>query len=1455
MSHEKTWRGVAATVVAASTLMSVGCAQDIGDINRVQPNALEKADFQTNKQWYSRQMVADTDLQGSVIFQGLMSSLKRVRWVITEETLFACSTVPPVLGERAETSEIEGEECYGVVAAYPISGHFDIQRQYNTATGEQTNVIVENTSDRPWYDREYFRVEWGQNMVDGYGMYSNLFGSLSAVEWTPDQDPGEVSPFRTRIKPEEGYIEATSAYNFTPDLYACYGIAGQIGTNCDSGRVIMRTSFLEVPEEKTFEPFQHLDNEYVLDDESGQPLMTTGVLDSGTSQFVDVECDAEVKDFLLEEYGDFDTDRCRPLTFDYFGRFGYFRTELMEFDENYAASEFGRRYYANHFNIWQTAYGEDGELLDMTERKPKPIVYHLNPEYPRDMIPAAQEVEREWNRVFKNAVLVAKQSEDYNSVEDVEQELGDLYDGDTRMFKIEPNGCMPNMVAQWYEANSDARAEDVMNVEEIVTKWAEKSDASGSLEDKLWGVSIDGRKQMCAELEFATEARPEESRFVWQREGDLRYSFFSWVEENVSGWLGYGPSAADPLTGEIISGGAHIAGAAIRTSSAYAADLVRYMNGELTEDELLYANHVREYVQNTQESIANTRQQELNQSGKIKVNRTNNVDFDREGLQSPSFEGSNPTAAELPEIFRARGLTYVKNEAARNVKASIDATKEDTRFADFMAMPEVKSLMMADPNMSDTVTAMAHERALDGEVTDEDKQLAYLSLNAPMLNYWRDETRLKTFAERNMLMATDITRAINTLVTYRGVADRFKGMPREEIANYFKQKMTVGTQLHEVGHAVGLRHNFNASMDALNYHPEFWKIQEAVAKGIIRPDQAASVPADKVQEVLGDTYDDSENYEYLNEAEFRLASVMDYTGDLTGRFAGLGKYDQASINFVYAKKVQVWEDEVAQNLPNGIDYDLFVNAGFDKIPLIFSGMPATESDETRFLKGVDNILNGRKWVSIQRAKDNLRQGVKTNTTNFNAGEFSPSVRPYQEMTIPYNFCTDDRADYDLGCDVFDWGSSHREIVNHQFNTYRLLQPFYRSKRQRLHRYGETINGYYSFLLRTLNVAARPFRYFSIYRIWDLGDYTDDLREAAIDAINFYNEVMAMPEPGIYAKALDPNDLRINKDYYRDVSNTYMPSNFVIGGSDADDTITIRPGAGQYYNYDLTDEYGFRINYVGTFIDKLVASQAMFFISATYLFNSFLTDSRATNLSFWTLFRDQMLGQLRGVILNDYTEFGGIYSAIGAQQGNYTPPIMVDRDAYTYGLAHPQEGKPRIFTSLSFNHEFNMLAYALIANSTYADRSVDFAQYIRVAVGDRIPQDFGDAEIAEFVNPETGQRYVAPQTADGESITVEMVNWANELKDIWLDAQEDEQQKLARFDQLREAYDTNFDPRSCEDDSLTDADLELDAVCDAMQQFRDAQGYENRRSEQLQDVIAKIELVRWLWGILGPDARN
>ena len=1444
------------------SLFSIGCAQEVGDIDRVQANALLKSDFDPGKEYYYRQQITDTDLQGSFAFQGLYGDLKRVRWEITEDWLLACNTVPAVQGARAEREFAEGKECHSVVAAFPILGHFDIQRDYNAATGEQFNTLNENASDRLWYERDYFRVDWSGNVIDysvSFGDFTYRFqpadySTLSSASWNPNQDPGYADPMRTRIQPEEGYFETTTVFHTNPDYNACFYLSGQAWVNCDGGRIAVTHSFAEVPEEKTFEPFFMRDNELVLKDDGVRPINVRRTVDSGAGAWVQVECTEEVNQRVFEERGELGGRACEPLTFDYFGRFGYFRTENHVFDDNYELVDSGRQYYANHHNIWQTAYDEDENLIPAKDRTPKPIVYYLNAEYPQDLIAGAKEVERQWDLAFLETVMIAK---GYSSLDEVRDELEEEY-GDRRMFKIVENGCMPSRLSAW--AKEHGSEDDLAMINDFITSDSTVKD--GSREEMLWGLPIGSKRQLCANLEYVTEDRPVGERFIWEREGDVRKNFFSYVEEENDGWLGYGPSSGDPLTGEIISGSAHMAGAAIRTSAATAADIIRYLNGELDEQDLAAGTHIRQYSADLERQNRETLSQGLTPEGKRKF-----------AQRSPGAKAISPTQFErapsldqLPDFVLNRSTNELRNWGLTMSKAAVASQQADTRFADFVSMPEVKRLMLADPRMTETLEAMAREIAQGRDVTDDDLQIAYLNLNTPQINQWRQKERKNLFRSQSILTAEDHLQAIDSLVTYSGVADRFKGQSRDEIADYFLQKMFVGTQLHEVGHTVGLRHNFESSMDALNYHDEFWEIRRAVLEGRISEDQASSIPLETAQEFLTPEQLKEDGISYLNETEFRLGSVMDYTGDMTGRFAGLGKYDHAAVNFVYGRHVQTWKPEVLATLPESFDNRLFL-ASYKELPDLLSGMdPKVETDQTkRELAGIDNILNGRQWTPIDKAINDLRKSIEENTSKFENKQFNFDNMPTQVATVPYRFCSDDRSDFQLGCDVFDWGSSHREIVNHYFNTYRILQPFYRYRRGRIN--ANVAGRYANFLARTLFASARAFRFFSFYRFWDLGSYTDDLREAAIDSVNFYGEVLSIPEPGTYCLFdQDDDDLRWSTNWQYSVQNAYLPAAASYSQGECDDRMTIEEGVGQYYNYDISDEYKLRINYVGTFVDKILASQLLFFISANNLYNQFITDQRATNISYWTLFKDEMHGLIRGMLLNDYTEFGGVYRNTQGTQGNYEPPNMVDRNEFTYGVPAKQEGLPRVYSPISFNHELNMLAYAMFTNSTWQDREVDFAQYVRIGVGDREVQDFAGSEIVEFVNPATNQIYVAAQMPDGKSISVDMLEWANQLKDRWMNAVDDVEQQRNQYDKLREAYTSDFNPNVCginqydldnnvvlsaaekeeiEGQLNNIANADLQAVCYSLVDFKQSTAIEQTTSDQLQNVVAQLDMLRWV----------
>ena len=85
---ETNW--IVATLIAGLlAAVSVGCAQDVGDIDRTQPDKIKKSLFKDSDEWYYVQTVTDTDFQGSYVFSALESPLKRIEWKVRENYLYA----------------------------------------------------------------------------------------------------------------------------------------------------------------------------------------------------------------------------------------------------------------------------------------------------------------------------------------------------------------------------------------------------------------------------------------------------------------------------------------------------------------------------------------------------------------------------------------------------------------------------------------------------------------------------------------------------------------------------------------------------------------------------------------------------------------------------------------------------------------------------------------------------------------------------------------------------------------------------------------------------------------------------------------------------------------------------------------------------------------------------------------------------------------------------------------------------------------------------------------------------------------------------------------------------------------------------------------------------------------------------------------------------------------------
>ena len=157
--------GRALTVLIAAGAMMAGCALDKGDYNYVQPGTYVKKSELLGKSFYLRSVVVDTKAGASgnnSVGGGDWLRIERVRFEVQEDKLVGHKDYELAPGtEEAGYEDSEVADYGSPHLTIPIRGHFDIKRRYNSSTGEETNVISKNMSDRPWHEREYMDIAIG----------------------------------------------------------------------------------------------------------------------------------------------------------------------------------------------------------------------------------------------------------------------------------------------------------------------------------------------------------------------------------------------------------------------------------------------------------------------------------------------------------------------------------------------------------------------------------------------------------------------------------------------------------------------------------------------------------------------------------------------------------------------------------------------------------------------------------------------------------------------------------------------------------------------------------------------------------------------------------------------------------------------------------------------------------------------------------------------------------------------------------------------------------------------------------------------------------------------------------------------------------------------------------------------------------------------------------------------
>lgn len=818
-----------------------GCSKRNPDINRVIDPYWEKAYFNqawetkalSPDEWYYRATVVDAppNTTAAPVGEGHWLHPDIVRFEITEGYLIGWRSYSSMRGADNE----EGKADYkGVpVAVFKITDQFDITRGFNSTTLEESNVLSENR-DMPWAKRRFIRVDFSQNLVKKFNRQDGFSDEEAAALETKgaftvsNSDPADPRRYRFH----DGRFDVTSRQPVSMDMLAYLGLYGD-GFKEDLGAPIVdiRHAFMKRGK-ADYEPLDYPDSVVQLDDQ---------------------------RKAIRDEKG---FEKRLPI----WEKFGFFRTNMdgrLVNDKKHGLLESNKDQYITRFNIWETTYRQDGSLIPIEERKPKPIIYYTNVDHPDNLLSTSQEVASEWDKVFREVVFHAQPGK-YASIEAVPP-----------MFVLHENSCNLKNVSALFDAlNADkqnkilrAAKVDLPTIHNQIEQAKTIQDFTKSHDQEALAKAQ--LERVCSAMEYYTMS--EKTPFEYQRVGTLGYNMFNVITKHLqTRWSGFGPMFSDPITGETIQAVANIALHHIDRAAASAVERLQALNGNTSLEELAFGEKVPEIVA---ENIAHARFQ---------------------ARLRPSGRAARRFAREMP-------LEEISNAAPKAAFSAI----VDARLEEKMRDPQSGDTLMLDRAK---IAKLPPDKRMQF-IRDQLSPLHSLEYLEPHHDHHHDHVGFM-----------DSVEMVDNMIA--GIGLQYKDLPPKEQFKRIRASVFKATALHEIGHNMGLTHNMAGSSDALHYGETFWKSQQLPQK----LEEALVVVTDgKMREALNNCLQENaklveishkfhEDFtmttqDCLRQQEAMYSSIMDYHANWNSDFNGLGLYDKAAIHFGYAQLAEVFPEE------------------------------------------------------------------------------------------------------------------------------------------------------------------------------------------------------------------------------------------------------------------------------------------------------------------------------------------------------------------------------------------------------------------------------------------------------------------------------------------------------------------------------------------------------------------
>lgn len=1034
---------ISAGAMLATTTLGAGCAEP-ELIDRVQPDLIRKADLAG--EWYTLTTVTRTPFAAQDEFVGLQGLVERGIWDVQKDYAYFFRTYDAVEGAEGQGIRADVDTVLldkngkpvtydqkladgtihkvtryvfrsAPIKKFPISGHYDVRKSYNPLTGEESNVRVEDGSEKFWYQREFMRVDFGSNSAQDYADLS--FGDTSWATATIYDGEAGAPDLKLRVQDDGAYMDyVVRGFVLAPSTYldgwgqvpTCLFYPWYTGAyyECDEEEHHMRTSYMKVKDGNTYQ---------------------------------------------AEDWND-----------NMLNKFGYYRTARSNYDQYFGETFSGADRFIRRFRVWKDYVVDAAGELDYAKMEPAPIVYYLSENFPRELIRGAKDLAVQWNVPFKDVI---------------ENRLGKPYDGP--MFVLCENNT--GEVAAIKAANPDAV---LAETDAKYCKDMASPKVVGDLRynllvsindpvqyglygygpmhaDPLTGETIHanaflytanvhlGARNAVDMIEYEagvqsftdiTQARNIETalkaKAVKGTQGAPRKSHDGSLES-----LQIEAGQVVPL-----DVGADLAATGFQTTDVDIAQA--QMNRLLDTDEFdaLWLNSdmaalaglpVTQLGQVTGPDAAKLRDvvhpSNLASENMLKFKMEKDLAHGQQAICMREF---------FDDSFRGLALEYkAKYDKAvcEGLKAKADGGAD---FAfDFKAFDEPHQACDADASVCG-----ANEECRFLDQGDVQGKFCVASCSAGALfDQLRKEIRrvnqINQFVywDPNALYTdTKDARVSASQLAARAIVEQMRNDVYLEVFD----KMWSTVAMHEVGHNLGLRHNFASSTDALNFFPDYW--------GLKGHGDGAAWQADAL------FTDDTDTQTRAKMREYQQTSIMEYSSSFNARNQGIGSYDRAAILYGYGDLVEVfshppafadWSKYLAE--PSDSMPDQFPIEQRRVGPLAFALTKVHHTNYPKLFGGVANILD-RKIVDIRALRDESKP-CKVDDGPYDwsvCGVEGSFCTPYPDgyfcskpdmVEVPFRFCSDEYNNRTPLCATWDEGTDVFEIINNAISDYDAYWPF------------------------------------------------------------------------------------------------------------------------------------------------------------------------------------------------------------------------------------------------------------------------------------------------------------------------------------------------------------------------------------------------------------------------------